>query len=63
MQVSRAEFERNLCLKKNLLAFRQDILPLLAPNQPHDFDNDFTLVMDHIIAKLPGNTWKGMQSL
>lgn len=60
IQISRAEFERNLCLKKNLLAFRQDISPLLAANQPHDFDNDFSLVMDNIIIKLPGKTWKGL---
>lgn len=59
IRVSRAEFERNLSLKKNLVAFKQDIAPLLPANQPHDFDNDFILVMDNIIAKLPGKAWKG----
>ncbi len=59
-QISRAEFEKNLTLKRNLKAFREDILPLLPANVVHNFDEDFDLVMDRIIAKLPGKSWKSL---
>ena len=59
-KVSRAEFEKNLLQKRDLPSFREDILPLLAVrNKQHNFAADFNLVMEKIIAKLPGEPWKG----
>lgn len=60
-KVTRAEFEKNLMLKKDSIVFREDIIPLLPPNAKHDFDQDFTLVMSKLIAKLPGEQWKGIK--
>jgi len=60
-KISRAEFEDNLHKKRNSDVFRQDILPLLPADQQHDFNHDFELVMDRIIAKLPGAPWNGLK--
>ena len=59
-KVSRAEFEANLLGKKDMQEFRDDIKPLLSYSMAHDFDHDFNLVMNKIIAKLPGDAWKGV---
>jgi predicted nucleotidyltransferase component of viral defense system len=59
LTVSRAEFERNLLLKKELISFRQDIEPLLSNTLLHNFNNDFIIVMDQIINLLPGLPWQG----
>lgn len=58
-KISRAEFERNLLMKKNVAMFRGDIVPLLAADVKHDFDKDFDQVMRDVIEKLPGEPWKG----
>lgn len=61
LKISRAEFEENLILKSQMPAFRKDLEPLLAVNAAkYNFDDDFKLVMDKIIAKFPGDTWKGV---
>jgi len=60
LKISRAEFEKNLLQKKSMDSFREDILSLLAiGNTQHDFEQDLTLVMEKLIAKLPGESWKG----
>jgi hypothetical protein len=51
-----------LYLKRELNAFREDILPLLPNNSLHSFDKDFDLVMNTVITKLPGEPWKGTGS-
>lgn len=60
-KISRAKFERNLLMKKNVDMFRGDIVPLLAAGVKHDFDKDFDLVMSKVIEKLPGEPWKGVK--
>lgn len=64
LKVSRAQFEQNLWLKKILDPFRGDITPLLAigKNQ-HNFDEDFDLVWQRIIAKLPGEPWNNIEMM
>jgi predicted nucleotidyltransferase component of viral defense system len=62
IKISRADFEKNLYLKRELNAFREDILPLLPNNSLHSFDKDFDLVMNTVITKLPGEPWKGTGS-
>jgi hypothetical protein len=62
-KVSRAEFEANLLGKKEMLEFRKDIEELLPYSAQHNFDYDFALVMDQIIAKLPGDAWKGARRI
>jgi predicted nucleotidyltransferase component of viral defense system len=61
-KVFRAEFEKNLLQKKTLPSFQEDILPLLAiGNNTHSFDDDFTLVMEQLVTRLPGGPWKGIK--
>lgn len=57
-QVSRAEFERNLILKRDSEAFRQDILPLLPADTNYSFDKDFGLIMSQIMPKFIGKPFK-----
>ena len=60
-KVSRAEFEKNMLQKKTLPSFQEDILPLLAiDNGKHNFEEDFVLVMERLVAQLPGEPWKGI---
>lgn len=54
LKVSRAEFEKNLLLKKDMTSFREDINPLLSADKNFSFEHDFNLVMNNIISKLPG---------
>jgi hypothetical protein len=60
LKVSRAEFEQNLLLKKDLINFRQDMEPLLPTNISQDFNKDFNKVMQQIISILPGEPWKNI---
>ena len=62
LTISRAEFEQNLLLKKELVSFRQDIEPLLPNMLLHSFNKDFIMVMDQIINLLPGSPWQGKSS-
>jgi predicted nucleotidyltransferase component of viral defense system len=59
LRISRAEFEANLFHKKNMQGFRRD-MELLLPSSPTKlgFDHDFDVVMQNLIAKLPGERWK-----
>ena len=62
LTISRAEFQQNLLLKKELMSFRQDIEPLLPNMLVHNFNNDFIMVMEQIINLLPGLPWQGNRS-
>jgi hypothetical protein len=42
-----------------MLEFRGDILPLLRPGLGWDFEEALAVVMDRMIAKLPGEPWQG----
>jgi predicted nucleotidyltransferase component of viral defense system len=57
--VSRAEFEENLAAKLKSDAFREDIQLLIPADVVYDPATDARLVQDKLIAKLPGESWKG----
>ncbi len=57
--VTRAQFEANLHQKSNDADFRDDMEALLAPAVPWDFDDAMRSVLDEIVARLPGDPWKG----
>ncbi len=57
--VSRAQFEANMYLKGKDAAFRGDIAPLLRPGVSWDFDAALALVSELLIARLPGDAWRG----
>jgi len=59
LRVSRAEFEANLSAKLIDPTFVADIGPLLAPNTVWKIDDAARFVSDELIARLPGDAWKG----
>jgi len=59
LSISRAEFEANLLGKRDMYEFREDMQALLPLKTTFNFDQDFVLVMEKLIAKLPGDPWRG----
>jgi predicted nucleotidyltransferase component of viral defense system len=57
--VTRALFEENLALKMRDAAFLADISPLLSPGFVWDPEAEAPLVSSRLIARLPGDPWKG----
>ena len=57
--VTRAAFEENIARKLTDAQFRADITALLRPGISWDVDRAGRHVMDHLVAKLPGEPWAG----
>jgi len=57
--VTRAMFEANLAEKLASRAFREDVLPLLRTGDAYDVDQAGAMVREQILARLPGDPWKG----
>ena len=57
--VTRAMFERNLSQKLRDLRFSADINPLLSGNAKWDIANAAQAVFNRLVARLPGEPWKG----
>lgn len=57
--VTRAQFEENLAGKRNQPEFRDDVGPLLRPGLPWDCDAAMDVVLENLVARLPGEPWKG----
>ena len=58
-QITHALFEENLAGKIRLPAFTDDILPLLPPNVTFDLGKGIERVQREMIARVPGELWKG----
>lgn len=58
-RVSRAEFEANLAAKLADGMFTRDIEPLLAPRAAWDIQDAARYARDELLARLPGDPWKG----
>jgi predicted nucleotidyltransferase component of viral defense system len=59
--VSRAEFEANLAAKLASAVFLEDLRPLVPPEAEYDPVEAAEVVKDALIARLPGEPWKGGQ--
>ncbi|HET6496620.1 MAG TPA: nucleotidyl transferase AbiEii/AbiGii toxin family protein [Thermoleophilia bacterium] len=57
--VTRAPFEANLAEKLASRVFRGDVLPLLRTGEAYDVDQAGALVLERLVARLPGEPWKG----
>jgi predicted nucleotidyltransferase component of viral defense system len=57
--VTRAQFEANLAQKRKQPDFRDDVGPILRPGFSWDFDAGLDSVLEGIVARLPGDPWKG----
>lgn len=58
-QITRAQFEQNMILKKEHAEFKMDMEPLLAVGSEWNFDQAFEMVMNELAPKLKGDAWKG----
>ncbi|MBM4321897.1 MAG: nucleotidyl transferase AbiEii/AbiGii toxin family protein, partial [Deltaproteobacteria bacterium] len=61
-RVSRAQLEANLAAKAGDVVFRGDVTPLLSPDVAWDIDAALRVVTKRLVAKLPGEPWKGGQA-
>lgn len=61
-KISRAEFEKNLYLKKNNPVFNQDIQPLLSNEQvlSYKIDDAYNILFSEFLPKLTGEPWKDL---
>jgi len=59
LAVSRAEYEANLDGKLRDAAFIEDVRPLIPPTVVYDPLEAARLVGERLIARLPGESWKG----
>ncbi len=57
--VTRPLFEANLHEKAGRPDFRGDMDALLRPGLTWDFDEALRVVLDQLVARLPGEAWKG----
>jgi len=57
--VTRAQFEANLADKRKQPDFRDDVGPLLRPGFSWDFEVAMDAVLEHLVARMPGDPWKG----
>jgi predicted nucleotidyltransferase component of viral defense system len=57
--VTRAQFEANLAQKRKQPDFRDDVGPILRPGFTWDFEAAMDAVLKNIVARLPGEPWKG----
>ena len=60
LTVSRAEFEANLTAKIRTATFREDIRPLVSADVAYDPAVAVQLVQRELLARLPGEPWKGL---
>jgi predicted nucleotidyltransferase component of viral defense system len=58
-KVSRAMFEQNLAAKRKDPIFTADMTPLLAHGQAWSFEDAFERVWSRLVARLPGDPWRG----
>ena len=58
--VSRAQYEANMTQKLASADFRNDVMPLLRDGSGYDVDQAFGLVHARLIARIPGEPWKGL---
>ncbi len=57
--VTRAQFEANLAQKRKQPDFRDDVGPILRPGFSWDFEAAMDAVLENLVARLPGDPWKG----
>lgn len=57
--VSRSQFEANLAAKAESRDFQGDVAPLLRPGVDWDFTRALEVVRQELVARLPGEPWRG----
>lgn len=64
IHVSRAEFEKNLSLKKKSPVFNSDIRPLLSAHQTKQYQvqEAYEILFRDFLPRLSGDPWKGLET-
>jgi predicted nucleotidyltransferase component of viral defense system len=62
LRVTRAELEKNLMEKLRDSAFDRDLRPLIPSGAPWDRRTAVRFVLKELAAKLPGESWKGIET-
>jgi len=57
LQVSKAEFEKNMHKKLKDRLFQEDIVALLQPNRDYDHEISYDFVHERLLSLLPGLSW------
>jgi predicted nucleotidyltransferase component of viral defense system len=57
--LTRAQFEANLAAKRKQPDFRDDMGPILRPGFSWEFETAMNVVLSKLVARLPGEPWKG----
>ena len=57
--VTRAQFEANLAAKRKQPDFRDGMGPILRPGFSWEFETAMDVVLSKLVARLPGEPWKG----
>ena len=52
-------YQANLAEKLTSRVFRGDVFPLLRTGEAYDVDQAGALVLERLVARLPGEPWKG----
>jgi predicted nucleotidyltransferase component of viral defense system len=60
LSVSRAQYEANMAQKLLTPDFRSDVMPLLRDDTGYDIDDAYRVVHERLIARIPGEPWKGL---
>jgi predicted nucleotidyltransferase component of viral defense system len=60
LSISRAQYEASMALKLASPDFRNDLMPLLRDESGYDIDEAYGLVHERLIARIPGEPWKGL---
>jgi predicted nucleotidyltransferase component of viral defense system len=60
INISRAEYEKNIALKIKDINFLSDAKKVLPDNINWDTYSAFQLISKHLITKLKGKPWKGL---
>lgn len=58
LQVTRAQFERNLAQKERRPEFLGDVLPLLPNGRAYEPADALSLVRKRLVERLPGKPWR-----
>jgi predicted nucleotidyltransferase component of viral defense system len=61
LTVSRAQYEANLAAKLRSTSFLEDVRPLISTDIPYDPVAAADVVQRELVARLPGEPWKGAQ--
>jgi hypothetical protein len=59
LSISRAQYEANMTQKLASADFRNDVTPMLLDESSYDIDEAYGLVHERLIARIPGEPWKG----